>query len=47
MPVEENFMVCSTLGDMSYFNYTKKLRIPKAKSITNQFILSKKLQKYL
>ena len=41
--------LCSTLGDMSYFSYTKKIRIPKiriprAKSTAVQFILSKKLQ---
>ena len=49
MPVKENLWsavhwgICHTST-----SYTKKLRIPKAKSTTNQFILSKKkLQKYL
>ena len=46
MSVKENFMVCSTWGDFSYFICIKKIRIPKAKSTRIQFILSKKLQKY-
>ena len=45
MSVTENFMVCSTLVNMSHFSYTKNI-IPRAKSTTFQFILSKKLQKY-
>lgn len=40
MSVKENFMAYSTLDITSNFSYTKKLRIPKAKSTTNQFILS-------
>ena len=42
MSVKENFMAYSTLDITSNFSYTKKLRIPKAKSTTNQFILSRK-----
>ena len=45
MSMKENFMVCSTLVNMSHFSYTKNI-IPRAKSTTFQFILSKKLQKY-
>ena len=44
---KENFMVYSTLGDMSYFSYTKNIKISRAKSTTIRFILCKKLQKYL
>ena len=46
MSVKENFMVCSTSGDMSYFSYTKKKRIPKAKSTTIQSTFSKEVVNY-
>ena len=43
MPEKKSFMVSITWGDMSYFSYTENLRISKAKSTTNYFILRKKL----
>ena len=46
MSVKQNFMVCSTSRDMSYFSYTKKIRIPKAKSTTIQFNFSKENVNY-
>ena len=39
MPVKDNFMVCSTLGDMSHLTIQKILT---AKSTTIQFISSKR-----
>ena len=41
MSVKENFMLFSTLGDISFISYTKKItNSKKYKSTTNQFILS-------
>ena len=45
MSVKENFMVGSIWGIFHTSALRKKINIPKAKSTTNQFILSKKLQK--
>ena len=39
--VKENFMLFSTLGDISFISYTQKItNSKKYKSTTNQFILS-------
>ena len=46
MSVKENFMVGSTWGIFHTSALRKKMNLPKAKSTTNQFILSKRLQKY-
>ena len=47
MLVKENFMVCSTLGDIYIILLLyRKIRIPRAESTAIQFILSKKLWKY-
>ena len=43
---KRTFVACTTLGDMSYFIYTRKIRIPRSRSTAIQFILSK-LRKYI
>ena len=43
MSVKENFMVCSTSGDMSYFSYTKKKEFQKLKVQQFSLLLAKKL----
>ena len=41
MSVKDDFMVCTTFGDISYFSYTKKTKNSKGcKSTTIQFIFN-------